>query len=132
MGASEPDDVSTLRAIRAARASVVTASAQGGLKLLAALFTGSLALAASFVDSLMDVFASSVNLVAVRIGGQPADEEHRYGHGKAESLAGMFQGSVVGFSGVFLVVECVRRLVVGSAVRRYALGVAVMAVSAAP
>ena len=131
MAAGGPDDALTLRAVGAARTSVVTASLLGGIKLLAALFTGSLALAASFVDSLMDVFASSVNLVAVKIGGQPADEEHRYGHGKAESLAGMFQGSVVGFSGVFLVVESVRRLVVGSGVRREALGVAVMAVSTA-
>ena len=88
------------QAIRAATASVLVASVLGGTKLLAAVFTSSLALAASFVDSLMDVFASSVNLVAVRIGGRPADDDHRYGHGKAESLAGMFQGSVVGFSGV--------------------------------
>src|SRR5262245_44337631 len=101
------------RAVRAAVASVVVASALGATKLVAAVFTASIALAASFVDSLMDVFASSVNLVAVRIGGRPADDDHRYGHGKAESLAGMFQGSVVGFSGVYLVVESVRRLVEG-------------------
>ena len=126
-----PEDVMTQRAVRAARASVITASLLGGLKLLAAVFTGSLALAASFVDSLMDVFASSVNLVAVKIGGRPADEEHRYGHGKAESLAGMFQGSVVGFSGVFLVVESVRRLLHESVVEREWIGVGVMAISTA-
>ena len=124
-----PADVMTQRAVRAARISVVTASILGGMKLLAALFTGSLALAASFVDSLMDVFASSVNLVAVQIGGRPADEEHRYGHGKAESLAGMFQGSVVGFSGVYLVVESVRRLLTDGVVEREWIGVVVMAVS---
>lgn len=121
-----PDDG---RAVRAAAASVVTASVLGGIKLLAAVFTGSLALAASFVDSLMDVFASSVNLVAVRIGGRPADDDHRFGHGKAESLAGMFQGSVVGFSGVYLVVESVRRLVEGGAPSHEVLGLATMAVS---
>jgi ferrous-iron efflux pump FieF len=101
----------------------------GGVKLVAALFTGSLALAGSFVDSLMDVFASSVNLVAIRIGGRPADEEHRYGHGKAEGVAGMFQGSVVGFSGVFLVVESLRRLLEGGRVEHEAVGLWVMGVS---
>src|SRR5436190_23067908 len=117
------DGVAAARAaVRAARASVVTASALAGLKLLAAIFTGSIALAASFVDSLMDVFASSVNLVAVRIGGRPADEDHRYGHGKAESLAGMFQGSVVGFSGIYLVVESVRRLLAQTRTEHEALG----------
>jgi ferrous-iron efflux pump FieF len=74
----------------------------------------------------MDVFASSVNLVAIRIGARPADAEHRYGHGKAEGVAGMFQGSVVGFSGVFLVVESVRRLVEGGRVEHEALGLWVM------
>jgi ferrous-iron efflux pump FieF len=117
------------RVVRAARTSVVVASLLAGMKLLAALFTGSVAVAGSFVDSLMDVFASSVNLLAVRIGARPADEDHRYGHGKAESLAGMFQGSVVGFSGVYLVVESVRRLVTGAVVEREGIVIATMAVS---
>jgi ferrous-iron efflux pump FieF len=129
MPAPSPGEASTRQAVSAARASVVVASGLAGLKLLAALFTGSLAIASSFVDSLMDVFASSVNLVAVRIGGIPADEEHRYGHGKAESLAGMFQGSVVGFSGVFLVVESVRRLVGGASVAHETWGIGVMVLS---
>jgi ferrous-iron efflux pump FieF len=116
-------------AASAARASVVTASALGGLKLLAAVFTGSLALAASFVDSLTDVFTSCVNLIAIRIAGRPADEGHPYGHGKAEGLAGMFQGSVVGFSGLFLVVESVRRLLEGGTTAHESWGLAVMAVS---
>ena len=125
------EEALTRRAVRAARASVITASLLGGMKLVAAVFTGSLALAASFVDSLMDVFASSVNLVAVRIGSRPADLEHRYGHGKAEGLAGMFQGAVVGFSGVFLAIESVRRLLEGASVQHEAMGLVVMTISTA-
>lgn len=119
----------TRRAVRVATASVLVASGLGGIKLLAAILTSSIALAASFVDSLMDIFASSVNLLAVRIGGRPADDDHRYGHGKAESLAGMFQGAVVGFSGVYLVVESVKRLVEGSGTAHETVGLAVMAFS---
>jgi ferrous-iron efflux pump FieF len=117
------------RAVAAARTSVVLASALAGAKLLAVVLTGSIALAASFFDSLTDVFASTVNLVAVRIGSRAADAEHRYGHGKAEGLAGMFQGAVIGFSGLYLVVESGRRLIVGSRVEHEDWGVAVMAVS---
>ena len=117
------------RAASAARASVVVASLLAGLKLLAAIFSGSMALAASFVDSLTDVFTSSVNLVAIRIGSRPADEDHRYGHGKAEGLAGMFQGAVVGFSGVYLIVECTRRLSAGTHVVNEWIGLFVMAAS---
>ncbi len=123
--------LATRKAVGAARASVVTASLLGSIKLVAAVFTGSLALAASFVDSLMDVFASSVNLIAIRIGGRPADEDHRYGHGKAEGVAGMFQGAVVGFSGLYLVIESVRRLVEGGAIEHESWGLFVMAVSTA-
>lgn len=119
------------RVIAAARTSVVVASLLGGTKLLGAIFTGSIALAASFVDSLTDVFASSVNLIAVRISARSADAEHRYGHGKAEGLAGMFQGAVVGFSGIYVVVESIRRLLRGAGVEHGTWGVAVMAVSLA-
>lgn len=117
------------RAASAARASVVVASLLAGMKLVAAIFSGSIALAASFVDSLTDIFSSSVNLVAIRIGNRPADDDHAYGHGKAEGLAGMFQGAVVGFSGVFLVVESTRRLVEGTRIPSEWLGLLVMAVS---
>lgn len=131
--AREPATVSfaegARRAVRVATASVLVASGLGGMKLVAAILTSSIAMAASFVDSLMDIFASSVNLLAVRIGGRPADDDHRYGHGKAESLAGMFQGAVVGFSGVYLVVESVKRLVEGATTERETVGLAVMAVS---
>lgn len=108
---------------------MITASLLAVIKLVAAIFSGSIALAASFVDSLTDIFSSSVNLVAIRIGNRPADDDHGYGHGKAEGLAGMFQGAVVGFSGVFLVVESTRRLISGTKAEAEWLGLAVMAVS---
>ena len=117
------------RAASAARASVVTATLLAVIKLVAAIFSGSIALAASFVDSLTDIFSSSVNLVAIRIGNRPADDDHGYGHGKAEGLAGMFQGAIVGFSGIYLVVESTRRLITGTRIQSEWLGLAVMAVS---
>ncbi len=113
----------------AARLSVVTAVTLALLKLGAALLTGSLSIVASLLDSTMDFIASVVNYVAVRVSGQPADKEHRYGHGKAEGLAGLVQAVVIGFSGGILFVEGIRRLIGGTSVRHADIGIAVMAIS---
>jgi ferrous-iron efflux pump FieF len=119
------------RNLAVARLSVTTAAVLGVLKLGAAVFTGSLSIIASLVDSVMDLVASLANLFAVRLAGRPADEGHAYGHGKAEGLAGLVQGVVVAFSGVFLLVEGVRRLVEGWQLQHTDLGIAVMVVSTA-
>ena len=117
--------------LSAARRSLATAFALGLLKLGAAILTGSLSIVASLVDSIMDLVASSVNFFAVRLAGQPPDDDHHYGHGKAESLAGLAQAVVVGFSGVFLLVEGSRRLWYGIGIDHTHVGIAVMAVSTA-
>ena len=62
-------------------------------KIAAAMMTGSVSLLSSLVDSLLDAFASVINLLAVRHALQPADREHRFGHGKAEPLAGLAQAA---------------------------------------
>ena len=115
--------------LRVARLSVATAALLGALKLVAGLLTGSLAIWASLVDSVMDLVASGVNYLAVRVSGQPADADHAYGHGKAEALAGLMQAGVVGFSGAFLLVEGVRKILGGGEIARLDLGIAVMVIS---
>lgn len=95
--------------LRVARLSVVTAVGLALLKLAAVVITGSLSIAAALADSVMDIVASSVNFFAVRLAGQPADEQHRYGHGKAEGIAGLAQGLIIGFLGLFLFVEGIHR-----------------------
>lgn len=114
---------------RAATMSVVTAVGLVTLKLAASAATGSLSLLASAVDSLMDIFASVINFVAIRTALQPADEDHEYGHGKAEGLAGLFQGAVIGISGLYVGYESVRRFFVPQAIEAEAVGIAVMVVS---
>lgn len=95
-------------------------------KLVAWLATGSVALMASLVDSLMDALASSINLLAVRWSLQPADDEHRFGHGKAESLAGLGQATFIIGSAVFLLLEAVDRFLHPKPLASVALGVGVM------
>ncbi len=94
----------------AARLSILAAAFLILLKTATGFLTGSISVWASLLDSAMDIFASAINLVAVRAAARPADEDHAYGHGKAESLAGLFQSLVIAASGAFLIWEAIRRL----------------------
>lgn len=90
------------------------------------ILTGSVAVLASLVDSLMDAGASLLNLFAVRYALAPADATHRWGHGKAEAIAGLGQGVFIVASGLFLVSEAVDRLLVPEPLAAFSVGVAVM------
>ncbi|HDM8061842.1 CDF family cation-efflux transporter FieF [Vibrio harveyi] len=71
--------------------------------------TGSVSLLASLIDSMLDIAASVVNLIVVRYSLQPADREHTFGHGKAESLAALAQAMFISGSAVFLILNGVER-----------------------
>jgi ferrous-iron efflux pump FieF len=95
----------------AARLSMLAAAFLIALKTAAGFITGSISVWASLLDSTMDIFASGINYFAVRAAARPADADHAYGHGKAESLAGLFQSIVIAASGIFLIVESIRRII---------------------
>lgn len=88
--------------------------------------TDSVAILASLVDSLMDAGASLLNLLAVRYALAPADASHRWGHGKAEAIAGLGQGVFIVGSGLFLVSEAVDRLLHPAPVSAFSVGIGVM------
>ncbi len=115
--------------VAATYASVSVAVVLIAAKLGAWLFTDSVALLSSLADSVLDAAASLVNLLAVRSALQPADREHRFGHGKAESLAGLAQAAFIAGSGVFLLLESVERLITPRAVDHGLIGIAVMGFS---
>ncbi|MEE8546430.1 MAG: cation diffusion facilitator family transporter [Alphaproteobacteria bacterium] len=99
------------------------------VKAVALAYTDSVALLSSFIDSLLDLGASLINLVAVSHALAPADREHRFGHGKAESIAGLGQAAFITGSAVFLLFEAGDRLIHPSPVENGAIGVGVMAFS---
>ena len=88
---------------------------------------GSLSVLASAIDSLLDCGISTVNLFSIRKAEEPPDEEHSFGHGKAESLAVLLEATLIGASGAYLAVQGVRHLVNPHAVSGYGLGALVMA-----
>ena len=116
---------------RATNAAVSVALLLIAVKLAAWLTTDSVSLLSSLADSVMDALASLVNLLAVRHALQPADPEHRFGHGKAEPLAGLGQAAFICASGIYLIFEAVTRLLEPRDIVHGEFGLAVMVFSIA-
>ena len=122
--AISPAERSKLTA-RAAMASIVMAVTLIALKSWAAVETDSTAMLGSLADSGLDLVASLVVLLAVRIAAQPADTDHRFGHGKAEALASLVQVILITISAIFIAVRAVRRLLAGAQTADAELGIGV-------
>ena len=116
---------------RATNAAVSVALLLIAVKLAAWLMTDSVSLLSSLADSVMDALASVINLLAVRHALQPADPEHRFGHGKAEPLAGLGQAAFICASGIYLIFEAVGRLIEPRDIVHGELGLGVMVFSIA-
>lgn len=114
---------------QATYASVSVAAILVVIKLGAYLVTGSIAIFSTLLDSALDVAASFINILAVRVALVPPDYEHRFGHGKAEPLAGLGQAAFITGSALFLVVEAIRSLWVPLPIENSILGIGVMGVS---
>lgn len=115
---------------RAALASVTVAIALGLLKGWAAWATGSVAVLASLADSALDLLASFVTLLGVHVAGQPASARHRFGHGKAEPLAALFQVAMIAVSATLILAQALQRLMAGNvtAAPEYGIAVSVVAI----
>jgi ferrous-iron efflux pump FieF len=116
---------------RAALASVATALFLVGLKSWAAWTTGSVAMLGSLADTSLDLIASLITLFAVRVAAMPADREHRFGHGKAESIAALIQVGIIFVSAIGIGWRAVDRLVSGSHAAHAEQGIAVSVVAIA-
>jgi ferrous-iron efflux pump FieF len=99
------------------------------LKAWAALQTSSMAMLGSLADSTLDLLASIVVLLGVRIAAQPADTDHRFGHGKAEALAALVQVIIISISALFIGYRSVERLMAGAQTQDAELGIGVSLVA---
>jgi ferrous-iron efflux pump FieF len=95
---------------RAALASVGLATLLLGFKGYATASTGSVAMLASLADTGLDLVASLVTLYGVHVAAQRADENHRFGHGKAEALAALFQVALIAASAVAIAARAIMAL----------------------
>ncbi len=117
--------------LRAASFSICGALGLAVIKLTIALLSGSMAVMASAIDSLLDILMSGVNFMAIRHAEQPPDQCHPFGHGKFETLATMFQALVISVSGGWIIYESVVRLTEGKQLHNLNQGVGVLLFSAA-
>jgi len=113
----------------AGMASVGVASLLIVIKLYAFIATNSVSLLSSLFDSGLDLGASLVNLLAIRTAVTPADAEHRFGHGKAEPLAGLVQVAFILGSSLLLLFEVGKHFIYREAVEQEGVGITVMAIS---
>jgi len=114
---------------RAALASVAVALFLLVLKIYATLATGSVAMLGSLADTGLDLIASLVTLLGVRVAAMPADRDHRFGHGKAEALAALAQVALISISAVVIGWRAVQRLIHGEGTANAEYGIAVSVVA---
>ncbi len=110
---------------RAANLAVIVAATLIIAKAFAWWQTGSMAILAAMTDSLVDLFASLTNMLVLRFALQPADDDHTFGHGKAESLAALAQSAFITGSATFLLLQGIQRLTEPQLVQSSELGVAI-------
>jgi ferrous-iron efflux pump FieF len=130
VGHAHGEERATLTA-RAALASIAMAIFLIGLKAWAAIETSSMAMLGSLADSGLDLLASIVVLMGVRVAAQPADTDHRFGHGKAEALASLVQVILITLSALFIGYRSVVRLIHGEGTQAVELGIGVSLVAIA-
>ncbi|MDD5082650.1 MAG: cation diffusion facilitator family transporter [Dehalococcoidales bacterium] len=99
------------------------------LKAAVGWLTGSISILAQSADSLLDLFAAIITFSAIRIADKPADEEHPYGHGKVEDIAGATQGVLIFIAGALIIFSSIRRIMEGSRIEMAETGIGVMLVS---
>lgn len=113
----------------ATRASLAVASVLIIAKAVAWWLSGSVSLLAGLTDSLLDGAASFLNLLAVHYALRPADDDHRYGHGKAEALSGIAQALFIAVSACLIGFQAVERIQNPQPIGAPGLGIAVMLLS---
>ena len=126
-GVKTPDSRRGPALMRAATyAAIAVAALLVGVKSWAYFVTGSVALLSSLADSALDLLASILNFMAVRVALMPADSDHRFGHGKAEPLSGLGQAAFIAGSAVLVMIEAATRFGTHSPIANSELGIAVI------
>ena len=114
---------------RATTASVSVAVALIFLKTWGYIESGSVAIFGTLLDSVMDSLSSIIIFAAVRFSMVPADDDHRFGHGKAEAIAGLLQAFVIGVVSFLLLYEVVDKIINPTQIRQADLGIGIIVAS---
>ena len=112
-------------ALLSVAAAIITIALKGGAYLL----TGSIGLLSDALESLVNLIAAIVALIALTVAARPADEEHAYGHTKAEYFSSGFEGALILVAAVSIMIAAVRRFMTPVAIEEPSVGLAITAVA---
>ncbi|HEY3346009.1 MAG TPA: cation diffusion facilitator family transporter, partial [Nitrospirota bacterium] len=115
--------------VRWAKLSVVSNSVLTILKIIVGMMTGSVSIVAEGAHSAVDLIASVITFISVKVAGRKADERHHYGHGKVENLAGAIEGVLIFFAAGYIIFEALPKLAHNEGPEQLGWGVGVMALS---
>lgn len=110
---------------RLAAINIAVAAAVMGIKYVAYLVSGSVALFSDALESIVNVMTAAAALIAVRISAIPADDEHPFGHHKAEFFAAIFEGAMIIIAAVLILMKSYEAMTVGVAFQQPGLGLAI-------
>jgi cation diffusion facilitator family transporter len=116
--------------IAVARLSVYSNSSLVVMKVLVGVLMGSVAVLSEAIHSAIDLLAAMIARYSVKKSAEPADKDHRYGHGKFENLSGMIEGSLILVAAAIIIYEASIRLFEGIDVDLLGAGMVVMGISA--
>jgi len=111
----------------AAKLSIAAISMLLILKIVTSILTGSVAIRADAVHSAVDLFGVIVGYIGIRVSGRPPDEQHAFGHGKAENIASGIIGGLIFFAAGMIAYEAIKRLITGGTVELISVGIYVTA-----
>jgi ferrous-iron efflux pump FieF len=116
-------------ALKSSKITIILVLALVIAKTIALVISGSAAVLSALIDSLGDIGLSIMTLIAVQWSLKPADDNHRYGHGKVEAIAAMIQGMILAGGGIFLVFEAFGRFINPTEIKAHIPTLALMAFS---
>jgi cation diffusion facilitator family transporter len=111
----------------AAKLAIFAVSVLIVIKIAASIVTGSIAIRADAIHSVIDLFGVIIGYTAIKIASRPPDKRHPYGHGKAENIAGVIIAAMIFIGAIIIAYQAITRLISGGAVELVPLGIYVTA-----
>jgi len=112
---------------KAAKLSIASVSLLILIKVVASILTGSISIRADAVHSALDLIAAVTTFIGVRISGKPADEQHSFGHGKAENISSTVVAGLIFTAAGIIIYTAVRRLIIGAPLESIGIGIYITA-----
>jgi cation diffusion facilitator family transporter len=117
--------------VRTARLSIISNSCLIIIKLIAGFISGSVSIISEAIHSGMDLLASIIAYISVRVSDSPPDAGHPYGHGKVENVSGVIEAVLIFIAAIWIIYEAVHKIIVPTAVENVGIGTGVMAMASA-